>query len=62
MKVVQRVFEKRLRKMIDIREEQYGSVACKGKIDVIFILRQLQEKNLENDKVAFGVCRLGEGI
>ena len=44
------MFEKRLRKMVEIREEQYGFVAGKGTIDAIFILRQLQEKYLENDK------------
>ena len=42
--------EKRLRKMVEIREEQYGFVASKETIDAIFILRQLQEKYLENDK------------
>ena len=50
MKVVECVLEKRLRKMVEIREEQYGFVAGKGITDVIFILRQLQEKYLENDK------------
>ena len=50
MKVVECVFEKRLRKMVEIREEQYGFVVSKGTPDVIFILRQLQEKYLENDK------------
>ena len=50
MKVVECVFEKRLRKMVEIREEQYGFVAGKGTIDAIFILRQLQKKYLENDK------------
>ena len=49
MKVVERVFEKRLRKMVEIREEQYGFVAGKGTIDAICILSQLQEKYLEND-------------
>ena len=39
IKVVERVFEKRLRKMVEIREEQYGFVAGKGTIDAIFILR-----------------------
>ena len=33
MKVVKRVFEKRLRKMVEIREEQYGFVAGKGTTD-----------------------------
>ena len=44
------VVKKRLRKMVEIREEQYGFVAGKGTIDAIFILRQLQEKYLKNDK------------
>ena len=50
MKVVERVFEKRLRKMVEIREDQYGFVAGKETVDAIFILRQFQEKYLENDK------------
>ena len=50
MKVVECVFEKILRKMVEIREGQYGLVANKGTTDAIFILRQLQEKYLENDK------------
>ena len=50
MKVVERVFEKRLRKMVEIREDQYGFVAGKVSIDAIFVLRQLQEKYLEHDK------------
>ena len=44
MKVVERMFDKRLRKMVEIREEQYGFVARKGTTDAIFILGQLQEK------------------
>ena len=36
--------------MDEIREEQYGFVAGKRTTDAIFILRQLQEKYLENDK------------
>ena len=55
MKVVEHVFEKRLRKMIEIREENYGFVAGKGTIDAIFILRQLQEKYSENDKELYFV-------
>ena len=33
MKVVECVFKKRWRKMVEIREEQYGFVAGKGTID-----------------------------
>ena len=51
MKVVEHVFEKRLRKMVEIREEHYGFVAGKGASDAIFILRQLQEKYLENKEL-----------
>ena len=40
MRVVEGVFEKRLRKMVEIREEQYRLVAGKGTTDVLFILRQ----------------------
>ena len=43
MKVLECVFEKRLRKMVEIREEQYRFDAGKGTTDVICILRQLQE-------------------
>ena len=50
MKVVECVFEKRLRQMVEIRV-QYGFVAGKGTIDAIFILRQLQEKYSENNEL-----------
>ena len=50
VKVVECVFEKSLRKMVEIREEQYGFVVGKGTTDAIFILRKLQEKYLEKDK------------
>ena len=49
MKVVEHVFEKRLRKMVEMGEEQCGFVVGKGTVDAIFMLRQLQEKYLEND-------------
>ena len=55
MKVVEGVFKKRLRKMVEIREEQYRFVAGKGTTNVIFILRELQEKYLENDKELYWV-------
>ena len=44
------MFKKRLRNMVEIREEQYGLAAGKGTSDAIFILRQLQKKYWENDK------------
>ena len=42
--------QEKIEKMVEIREEQYGFVAGIWTADVIFILRQLQEKYLENDK------------
>ena len=48
--MLERVFKKRLRTMVEIRVEQYRFLAGKGTTDAIFILRQLQEKYLENDK------------
>ena len=47
------MFEKKLRKIVEIRQEQYQFAAGKGTTDVIFILRQLQENYLENDKVLY---------
>ena len=62
MKVVEHAFEKRLRKMVELREEQYGFVAGMGTADAIFILRQLQEKYLEKDKELYLVFVDLEGI
>ena len=50
MTVVEFMFKKRLRKIVEIREKHYGFVVGKGTTNVIFILRQLQKKYLENDK------------
>jgi len=44
MKVIERVFVKRLRTVIDIDEMQMGFMPGKGTIDAIFIIRQMMEK------------------
>ncbi|KAA3670323.1 uncharacterized protein DEA37_0010186 [Paragonimus westermani] len=44
MKVVERVFERRLRKMVNIDEMQFGFMPGKGTVDALFIARMLQEK------------------
>ena len=44
MKVIERVFEKRLRKVVDIDEMQMGFMPGKGTVDAIFIIRQMMEK------------------
>ena len=48
MKVFERVIEARLRKKsVNIDDMQFGFSVGKGTVDVIFILRQVQEKFLE---------------
>ena len=44
MKVVERVFEKRLRAVVDIDDMQCGFMPGKGTVDALFIVRMLQEK------------------
>ena len=44
MKVVERVFEERLRKVIDMSEMQLGFMPGRGTTDGIFAIRQLMEK------------------
>jgi len=44
MKVIERVFVKRLRRVIDIDEMQMGFMPGKGTIEAIFIIRQMMEK------------------
>ena len=44
MKVVERVLERRLRKVVRIDEMQYGFMPGKGTVDALFIARILQER------------------
>ena len=44
MKVIERVFEKRLRKVVDVDEMQMGFMPGKGTVDAIFSVRQMMEK------------------
>ena len=46
MKLVEHVLERRINKMVDIDEMQFGFVSGKSAIDALFIVRQLQEKYL----------------
>ena len=43
MKVVERIFEHRIRQQIEIDDMQFGFVKGKGTTDAIFIVRQMQE-------------------
>ena len=44
MKVVERVFEKRLRRIVYVNEVQFGFMPERGTIDAVFILRRMQEE------------------
>ena len=43
MKVVERIFEHRIRQQIEIDDMQFGFVKGKGTTDAIFMARQMQE-------------------
>ena len=45
MKVIERIFERRLRKVVKLDEMQMGFIPGRGTTDAIFIMRQLLEKN-----------------
>ena len=53
LKVLERILDKRLWSLIDISEDQFGFMKGKGTTDAIFIVRQVQEKNLEKQKKIF---------
>ena len=44
MKVMERIFEVRIRQQIDMDDMQFGFMKGKGTTDAIFIVRQMQEK------------------
>jgi len=56
MKVIKRVFVKRLRKVVDIDEMQMGFMPGKDTIDAIFIIRQMMEKYEAAVRKLFMVC------
>ena len=43
MKVVERIFEHRIRQQIDIDDMQFGFMKGKGTTDTVFIVSQMQE-------------------
>ena len=51
MKIFERVLDSRLRKIVDINEKQFGFRKGVGTTDAIFILRQLQEKKIEETRL-----------
>ena len=50
MKIVEKVLERRLRRMVKVDEVQFGFMPGKGTIDAVFILRRLQEEYLDKEK------------
>ena len=50
MKIVQKVLERKTRRMVKVDEMQFGFMPGKGTIDAVFILRRLQEEYLDNEK------------
>ena len=50
MKVFERVIEQKIRDIVDIDAMQFGFMRGKGTTDVIFIVRQLQERYLAQKK------------
>ena len=50
MKIMERVIEGRVRKIVKINEMQFGFMPGKGTTDAISIVRQLQEKYLARRK------------
>ena len=49
LKVYERVIERRIRERVHIHSSQFGFMPGRGTIDPIFILRQVQEIEIEND-------------
>ena len=50
MKVIERVFEKRIRCQVSIDNMQFGFMPGKGTTDAIFIMLQVQENHQEKKK------------
>ena len=50
MKIVEKVFEKRLQKIVMIDDMQFSFMSAKGTIDAVFILRRIQEEYLANER------------
>ena len=62
MKLVEHVLERRIRKMVDIDEMQFGFVSGRSATDAVFIVRQLQGKYLAIKKPLFCFRRFREGL
>ncbi len=50
LKLLEKILERRLRKVVEINRNQFGFMPGRGTTDAVFILRQIQEKILEGNK------------
>ena len=55
MKVVERLLEKRLRRLVKVDQMQFGFMPGKSTVDAIFILRRMKESYLEKNRKLF-IC------
>ena len=59
MKVVEKIFEHRIRQQIEIDDMQFGFMKGKGTTDAIFMARQVQENfKVKGKKLYFGFVDL----
>ena len=62
MKVVERIFEHRIRQQTEIDDMQFGFMKGKGTIDAIFMARQTKENFREGKKLYFGFVDLAKNF
>jgi hypothetical protein len=55
MKIVERVFERRLREVVEVNDMQCGFMPGKGTIDALFMARMLKE-NYDRKKKKLYIC------
>ena len=53
LKILERILDKRIRKVVKIDPKQFGFMPGKSTVDAIFIVRQLVEKRIERNLVVF---------
>ena len=56
MKVVERIFEQRIRQQIKVDDMQFGFMKGKGTTDAIFMARQMQENFRVKGKMVRWMC------
>ena len=63
MKVVERIFEHRIRQQIEIDDMQFGFMKGKGTTDAIFMARKMQENfRVKRKKLYFGFVNLEKAL